>query len=292
MKFLVVIDEYGWAFEFFARGWKKYSRHQVDFLKWTEVSAKHISDYDIVFSMSSVVYERLVRRVALSGKKAVCGIRSLLSHEQAPDPSRLLACVANSSRAYEIAREKHSSASNIFYLRGAVDGNEWIYSDVSANRKVGWSGNPNQSVKRVHLLNRIAKRYGGVSKKTDWGVNLFVPGRARGDQLAWYRTLGCYVQTSSSEGLSQSLMEALACGVPVVATPAGDTAKLVPAEWLLPMEEDACVREADAKIERLFLNPMLAKEVGAANRRKFDSEGWCWSVRAGEYDALLEGLAK
>ena len=292
MKILVVIDEYGWAFEFFARGWKRYSRHQIDFLKWSEVSAERVAASDIVWAMSSVVHARLASRIALSPAKVVCGIVSLLPHEQAPNPSAILASVANCERAFQIAKERHPSAPNIYYLRGPIDGNEWTYADVSSNKRVGWSGNPSQPVKRVHLLNQIAGQHGGVSRKSDWGNHVFRPGRKRDDQLAFYRSIGCYVQVSLSEGISQAMQEAFACGVPVVATPAGDTAKLVPAEWLLPMDEEACVREADKKIERLFSDRELARQVGAANRKKFDSEGWCWSVRAGEYDTLMEKLKK
>ena len=292
MRILVVIDEYGWAFESFARGWKKYSRHHIEFARWGSVLMEQVDTHDIIFTMSLVVYKKTASRVTLPPSKTVCGIRSLLPHEQAPDPSALLASVANSEKAFQIAKERHSSATNIYYLRGAVDGKEWTYTDVSTNKVAGWAGNPTQPVKRVRLLDQIAGRYGGVTKKADWGPNLFKPGRTRDDQLAWYRKLGCYVQVSSTEGLSQSLLEAFACGVPVVATAAGDTAKLVPAEWLLPMDEAGCIRGANQKIDLLFSNQELARQVGIANRKKFDSEGWCWSVRAGEYDGLMENIKK
>jgi glycosyltransferase involved in cell wall biosynthesis len=288
MKILVVIDEYGWAFEFFARGWKKYSRHQIDFLKWTEASCERLAYYDIVWAMSSVMFSFIAGKMKMSHEKVVCGIVSLLDHEQAPEPSCLLASVANSERAFQIAKERHPAANNIFYLRGPIDGNEWSYADVSANKRVGWAGNPGQPVKRVHLLNKIAEQYGGVARKSDWGSQVFHPGRKRDDQLAFYRSLGCYVQVSSSEGMSQALQEAFACGVPVIATPAGDTAKLVPAEWLLPMDENECVKETNLKINQLFSNQELARRVGLANRKKFEEEGWCWSKMAVEYDSFVE----
>ena len=290
MKILVVIDEYGWAFEFFARGWKKYSRHRVNFLKWADVTKERIADSDVVFTMSAVCYGAVAGRIPLSPEKTVCGIRSLFAHEQAPNPKILLASVANSERAFQIAKERNPEAINLYYLRGAIDGKEWTYADVSANKKVGWAGNPHQPVKRVRLFGQIAQKYGGVSAKADWGAKFFVPDRKRDDQLVWYRGIGCYLQVSNSEGLSQSLMEAFACGVPVVATPAGDTAKIVSPEWILPMDDAGCVQEANKKIEQIFSNQELARQIGIANRKKFESEGWCWSVRADEYDSLMEKL--
>lgn len=34
----------------------------------------------------------------------------------------------------------------------------------------------------------------------------------------------------------------------------------------------------------------FAREVGRENRRVFDEGGWCWSVRAEEYDIACEQL--
>jgi len=293
MKLLIVIDEWGWAFEFFARGWKKYSKHEIEIIKYNGLRPPIVAANDAVFAMSTVVYQRMCKHANVPADKLVVGIRSQYSHEMPGVGRQYAGFIANSKAAYDKALAAGAEASKLHYLQGAIDGNIFTHENVAGNTKVGWAGNPNHEVKRVRLMKGIAEQYGGVVKKSEWGPPVFVPGKTRDSQVAWLRTLGCYLQTSSHEGLSQALMEAFACGVPVVATPAGDTSELVPEEWLIPINSEGdCVSEANRKISMLFEDKELARQVGIENRRKFEDEGWCWSKRVHEYDLILETCVK
>jgi len=293
MKILVVIDEWGWAFEYFARGWKKYSENEVSITKYNQLKPELVKENDAVFAMSTVVHQRMHKYAKVPPEKLLVGIRSQYSHEMPGDGKQFCAMVANSRAAYDKALSCGAEEGKLFYIKAAIDGGIFTYQDVSDNKKVGWAGNPHHKVKRTHLMKRIAGDYGGVKKKSEWGPPAFVPGKTRDSQVAWLRGLGCYIQTSSHEGLSQALMEAFACGVPVVATPAGDTGYLVPAEWLVPINPpNACISAADEKIKKLFEDEELARQVGLQNRQKFENEGWCWSKRAKEYDDVIQACVK
>jgi glycosyltransferase involved in cell wall biosynthesis len=286
MKIVIVIDEWGWAFEFFARGWKKYSKHDIDIQRYNGLTHCHVSSSDIVFAMSNIVRCR-ISKTSVPPEKLIVGIRSQYTHEM-PVNMPCIAFVANCKAAYDKAIDSGIDESKMHYIKAAIDGEIFSYQDVSHNKTVGWAGNPAQKVKRTDLLSGIAKEYGGVKMKSDHGPGKFVPGKDRMEQVEWLRTLGCYVQTSSNEGLSQALMEAFACGIPVVATPAGDTGILVPEEWHIPISGSECIIEANRKIETLFNDTDFAREVGLSNRKKFEDEGWCWSKRVKEYDEFVE----
>jgi glycosyltransferase involved in cell wall biosynthesis len=55
------------------------------------------------------------------------------------------------------------------------------------------------------------------AERLDLGSSLLLPG-STDDPKAWYAAADLYVLSSTNEGLSNSLMEALGCGLPIVST--------------------------------------------------------------------------
>jgi glycosyltransferase involved in cell wall biosynthesis len=76
------------------------------------------------------------------------------------------------------------------------------------------------------------------------------PNVDRGEQVALYRGASVFVQTSYEEGLGMSVVEAMACGLPVVCTDtAGARESVVNAEtgWLVPQDSEPSVPTLVAK---------------------------------------------
>lgn len=285
MKILIIVDEYGWAFSFFARGWKAYSRHQIEYLRVDEIGSSIFEKYDVFFTMNSRQYDNCLVKPPLD--RTVCGLRSPFREWEEARPHDFVAVVTNSKELHEEVLAEHNlDKDKILYIRGAIDGKIFTY-DSALGVKVGWSGNKTHA-KRYHLLKRI---WYPVEEKSDWSKEFFVRGRSRDDQVEFLRSLRCYVHPSMNEAMSQSIMEAVACGVPVVATNVGDTRYLVDEEWLVPPYPEAeCVRQMNEKIMTLMTDLDLALFVGKRNRERFDNDGWCWSKRAKEYDDLFDRL--
>jgi glycosyltransferase involved in cell wall biosynthesis len=91
------------------------------------------------------------------------------------------------------------------------------------------------------------------------GVAEFKGAVPNAELLAWYRShrATVFVNTSSSEGVPVSIMEALAAGIPVVATDVGGTGELLeslPFPCLLPADLDA-----DALADRIRVLAGLAR---------------------------------
>ena len=86
------------------------------------------------------------------------------------------------------------------------------------------------------------------------------------------RAADLYVSSSVSEGLGTSILEALACGTPVVATQAGGAAEMVRPEatgWLVP------VRDADALAAAMleaYASPEQARAMAIAGRALVEEE--------------------
>jgi glycosyltransferase involved in cell wall biosynthesis len=102
------------------------------------------------------------------------------------------------------------------------------------------------------------------------------------------------VLTTYTEGISNSVMEYMALGKPVVATDGGGTSELIlngEQGFLVPPSDPESVAE---KIELLLDDPARAKEMGAAGRRRLEE---CFSIQQlvekhiGMYGEVLRAAA-
>jgi len=97
---------------------------------------------------------------------------------------------------------------------------------------------------------------------------------------------------SRSEGLSNAILEAMACALPCVATDVGGNGELIQDAgngYLVPHDDPAAAAQ---RILTLLRNPLLAKEMGQSGRRIVES-GFSVKAMIGKltelYDDLLAG---
>ncbi len=91
---------------------------------------------------------------------------------------------------------------------------------------------------------------------------------ARNDVADILRSLDCFVLPSQAEGTSCTLQEAMACGLPVVATAVGGTPDLVEqgvTGWLVPSDDEAAMADA---LWRCYTDAELARSLGATARAR------------------------
>lgn len=100
-------------------------------------------------------------------------------------------------------------------------------------------------------------------------VHLVGPQQNVGD---WLRVFDVYINSSVSEGMSMSILEAMATGLPVVATDVGDAAALIggdpPAGLLVPPADPPSLARA---VSELIGNLSRRKELGENARRRYNA---------------------
>src|SRR5262249_33011025 len=111
----------------------------------------------------------------------------------------------------------------------------------------------------------------------------------RTDLDLWMPNADPFVLRSFREGLPNVVLEACACGVPVVATDAGGTAEVLPdgrSGYVVPPGDSGALAD---RIARLLADPGLRRRMGAAGRA-FVREHFTFEAPAQGYMSLFAGL--
>ena len=103
-----------------------------------------------------------------------------------------------------------------------------------------------------------------------------------------YREASVFVLPSFNEGMSNAMLEAMSCGLPIIATEAGGTAELVTDGgngYIIKMKDAVHIAE---KLEQLIENPELRHSMGRISRER--AEQMSWQNVAGEYYKLYKNV--
>lgn len=283
MRILVVIDQYGWAFDFAARGIKKYSKHDVVIKRWSDVVKPN--QYDCVFYMnrSCLMATPHSRRATIKNK--CVGIRGGLPLMSCDQPIMGWKNAPNQINTYNYLKDKYPNE-KIYLCRNAVDTE--IFKPIKRPKNrfgVGWAGNPTQPTKQYKLLFELNYP---IEMQKRWGVQFFKKDRSRQEMVDFYSSIDVYINVSYQEGFSMTLLEAAATTLPIVCTNAGGHAEFVDSEWVIPSRPPSTViKEMNRKLRILKTNPKLRLELGQKNLRKV-LDKWTWKKTTKKYDYMFE----
>jgi glycosyltransferase involved in cell wall biosynthesis len=115
-------------------------------------------------------------------------------------------------------------------------------------------------------------------------------GNIERDKIAdFYRRGDVFALPSLNEGMSNSLLEAMASGLAVVATETGGTKELVDEDNGIIVKKRS-TQSIQVALEGLYQNPEKLVTMKQASRKK--AEGMSWKIVAEEYQELYRRLSK
>jgi glycosyltransferase involved in cell wall biosynthesis len=114
----------------------------------------------------------------------------------------------------------------------------------------------------------------------------FVP---EAEKVMYYQAADLLVSTSLMEGFGLAIAEAMACGVPVVATQVGSIPEVVcdrETGFVVPVNDEKALYQA---IERLLEDSQLAHKMGQAGQKRVETL-FRWEIAGPQLLDLYKGL--
>ena len=85
--------------------------------------------------------------------------------------------------------------------------------------------------------------------------------------LKFYNKIDVILLTSKSECMPRCVLEAMSCGLPVIATNVGCISLLLDSKWVVDaMPDDVVVQQINDRLDCLICDPELRQSIGRRNR--------------------------
>ena len=289
LNVLVIIDAYGWAYDFIMRGIQKYSKHNIRIVAIADITKEDVEWLDVLYCMHSCILNDICNHIGLfkDVKRKCIGIFSEVYDEDIIKMVGWNVGVANQKIHDDIMRKTpRIPLKGLYVTRAGVDTEIFKPMDRPDNRFiVGWVGWADRPLKRYRLLKDLNFPF---IVQTKWGWKFFVKDRSRDEMIDFYSRIDCLINTSDSEAFPLPVLEAAATRLPVVATRTSGVPEFIDSEWLVPINpEHVAMREMNSKLQLLKDNLSLRKQVGEQNLQKVLNR-WAWKYMVKEFDKMFE----
>lgn len=303
MRVLLLTDKKNWAYHSIAKALLKYNHRNDMLLKVMHVKTdvekikrKH-SGYDKILVMGWQTYEKVN---FLPKHKTLVGIHSFHSWDEkkttphhSPSPPKKLVRFLNSFRGVNVVSNRllqvfNKSGLNVVYTPNGVDTSIFVrykIPPVGGTLVVGYSGSKAHDWRKgvSKFIIPAAKKAQVELKITMLSTNSYLPLE---DMYKFYNEIDCYVCASSSEGMSLSVLEAAACGRPIIGTRISGNEEIIKdGNTGFFVQQD--VNEISDRVSSLKDKDVLRKMSDSVLQDTKDN--WCWSKRAKKWiDFLYE----
>lgn len=318
-KVLIIVDKFGWSYDSIARGIVRHGTHPAlsfDIASLQDggeaIERKH-SDYDLIFALGwTLIFAKKKKHhyrellPFLDKSKVITGIHShrswdeygsLPEHCPAP-PVELVEKLGEVKQVNAISRRLYgifaeAGLKNLTLTENGVDAELFRpLRPINTDRKIplvlGFSGSANNPkhdyLKGLSEFILPLRDLANVEVKVLGGRGAGQVSREAMPEL--YNQIDLYICASTSEGFSQSVLEAAACGRGVVSTKVGGSEDLLEENQngFFIKRDLADIRRRMAQLET---DRPLVKRLGENARRKI-IEQYSWAIRVQDWLKFIE----
>lgn len=254
-----------WGADIFAEAFVKHSKHYISI----EYNLDNMGDYDLVWIhniaiLLSGVRGRVGLALSLLGKHPpiIGGVRGHVGYKRSKHYLKGFDAIhAGSDRLIELVKTR---TKNVVVLSSGYDPDLFAYCPPPQEFCIGWAGDTKKKMKNLDIVHnlRVPTRW---ATKENYIPYPQMPAR-------FYHKINALVHPSSHEGSSRVIMEAAACGLPIICTDVGHSNTIVSPEWMITLDDP--VPQIKSKLKLLKENPVLARQVGLDNQANVTQYTW------------------
>lgn len=284
-KILLVADVPGWAFDHRAKDMMNMPSDKVKLdLKYLhQVKKEDIEEYDLIYPMAVIMAYSLYKK-GFPLNKLGAGITSMRQFRfyQHKDKTfyksfdRFFKDIHIVNTASDEFVDYFSQYRPVHKTRVGIDHHVFKPLPSRPRNKVftiGWVGSSTDS--KIKGFDVIKEAVNGLNIKLDirTKTNNFV---SREQMLTFYQNLDCFICSSKSEHLPLPILEAAACGVPIISTKVGIVPELIKSfeNGIIVERKVEPIRNA---IQYVMNNPNTCEKMSDAIRSTI-TNGWTWDI--------------
>ena len=280
LNIVKIIDQWGWAYYFVDIEQQRYSRHNIIIQKYDNIN---LNGVDILYVHGPNIHPSVNNLLPVARSRDIKIIGGYGGELLNSPYSFVNALVTISPKAYNHFKDKHQFPT--VFLPESIDTNYFV-PEVKPNSKsfkVGYAGST-LPLKRTYLFDKLNFQ---VIKKCDWGKEFFVQ-KPQEDMKNFYKSIDALILLSTTECMPRVVLEAMAMGLPIIATNVGCLNMLLPKEWLVDVNPDEeVVKQVNEKLKYLSKHPKERKEIGLRNRLHVEKY-FSWKVTQPLWDSFFE----
>lgn len=300
MKVLLVPDRSGWAFDHRAKdlislkwnGIRLYLKYQSD------VKASDQNRYDLIYPMSLSIARRL-HAAGIPLQQMATGITSLRVFEkQMINKQRFNSDFLSFVRKLRGINAWSDEIVQTFkphcpIYKTRIGINEELFKPDSKRRSsnkftIGWVGRIDESKAReLKGYDIVLKALEGLDVKLDIRTykENYVP---RAKMVEFYQGIDCFICSSRSEGLPNPVLEAAACGVPVISTKVGIIPELIinKKNGMIVSRNSEAIRK---QVDYLMKHSKERQALGT-NMRETIVKSWTWNICKQDWENYFKSI--
>jgi hypothetical protein len=277
-KVYLAIDRPGWAFDHIAQQVKSRLSNEFDFCI---IPYQSLTTGEADILVSFWWPPAPILRANVKAKANVVCVYDEFSW-RTPSAMQQFELVARQATVLAVANKRlikyleHTAPSRTMLIEDGVDCQMFAPSRLPVEFTAGWTGNTEglkrvngPDIKGINIITEACKRAGVRLVKADASSHY----RSHDEMPEWYRGISVYLCASLAEGTPNPVLEAMACGRPVISTDVGLVPQLVNAENGIIVE-----REIDAFVAALnSIKDRNLADMGAEARKSV--EPWDWAIK-------------
>lgn len=266
-----------WGADFMLDAFQRFAPEKIEIIPCYNLNWDNVKDADIVW-LHNVATTGITRTIFMgtttpfkkwrnrpNRPKFIGGVRGFEGLRRSEKTLRYFDAIHTGTEDLKEEAIKHNS--NVHVLFPGVDFDFFSppVQPPGPPFTIGWCGDIRKKMKNIEIVEALDYPKILATKEN------YIPHERM--PTDFFHKIHVFVHPSSHEGGNRTIIEAAACGLPIITTDTGTASTIVTEKYIISLEGDT-VAEISELLEEFKADPELAHRVGMENRERVKVYDW------------------